>query len=195
MKKNSLSSPLKGIGSFAISAGVLGGLIAFKQNIFPHQFSAEASMLEFRWDQSSNYKKLYYFQSSKERRDRSTYYLVMRPKDRKTAILKLKISFPKHFSSTLKAKKFSLCKIELGGMLTKTRCKEKIPAIFEIAKDKSYVEVFPNKIIPSDKNSYSVVMKIFNPEESGMFQLNAVAQTPGDLPISKYLGSWMIDID
>jgi hypothetical protein len=28
-----------------------------------------------------------------------------------------------------------------------------------------------------------------------MFQLNAMAQAPGDIPVSTYLGSWIISID
>ena len=37
-------------------------------------------------------------------------------------------------------------------------------------------------------------MKIFNPSQ-GMYQFNALAQAPGDVPVSGYLGSWVIDID
>jgi hypothetical protein len=28
-----------------------------------------------------------------------------------------------------------------------------------------------------------------------MYQFNALAQAPGDVPISNYLGSWLIQID
>jgi hypothetical protein len=28
-----------------------------------------------------------------------------------------------------------------------------------------------------------------------MYQLNAMAQAPGDIPVSGYLGSWMIQIE
>ena len=152
------------------------------------------SLLEYRWDDYGNYKKLYYWQSSKERRDRATYYLVLRERDRKTAILKLKISFPKYFDATIKAKNLKLCKISLGGMLEKTKCIEKVPATFEVAKDYSHVEVFPEKVISVD-DSYAVVMKIFNPSQAGMFQLNAMGQVPGDVPVSRYLGSWNVDVD
>ncbi|NDD44664.1 MAG: DUF2808 domain-containing protein, partial [Synechococcaceae bacterium WB9_4xB_025] len=36
---------------------------------------------------------------------------------------------------------------------------------------------------------------IFNPNRGGMFQFNALAQAPGDVPVAGYLGSWVIDID
>ena len=67
-------------------------------------------------------------------------------------------------------------------------------AVFEIAKDQSSIDVFPNKPIPSDGN-VAVVMKIFNPSKTGMYQFNALAQAPGDIPMSGYIGSWTIDIN
>ncbi len=153
--------------------------------------------IEFRWDQDPNYRRLYYHQTSNERRDRSTYYLVMKPKDRKTGLLKLKINVPKHFNSKIKPKKLTLCRINVGGMLEKTKCKEKIPAVFEVTRDKNKkttIEVFPNQPIPDDKSGYALVMKVFNPTRAGMYQFDAIGQSPGDLPISSYIGSWTIDI-
>jgi hypothetical protein len=38
-------------------------------------------------------------------------------------------------------------------------------------------------------------MNVFNPSQAGMFQFNALAQAPGDVPVSGYLGSWLVDID
>ena len=37
-------------------------------------------------------------------------------------------------------------------------------------------------------------MNVFNPTKSGMFQFNALAQAPGDVPVSGYLGSWSVDM-
>ena len=185
---------LKNIAATSLTIGGIVSCLALEGTNAPKVFGRPA-LLEFRWEQDENYKKLYYFQSSSEKRDRSTYYLVMKPKNRKTGILKLTINIPKHFDSTIKPKKLSLCRIQVGGMLEKTKCLEKIPAVFEVSKDKTTkIEVFPNKPIPVDKNGYAVVMKIFNPSKAGMFQINALSQSPGDLPISRYIGSWNIDI-
>ena len=150
--------------------------------------------MEFRWDAPKNYKKLYYWQSSSEKRDRSTYYLVIRERDRHAAILKLSVTIPDHFDATIKSKKLSLCKLQLGGMLQKTKCIEKIPAVFEIAEDQSEIDVFPKKPISADGH-FALVMKIFNPDSAGMYQFNALAQAPGDVPMAGYLGSWNIDIE
>ncbi len=186
--------PLKKIASIAIFTGIACSCFALEGSI-PQKSLANSSMLEFRWDESRNYKKLYYWQSSSEKRDRATYYLVIRPGDRRTAILKLTIKIPNYFDAKITPRNFSLCKVQLGGMLERTKCIEKIPAVFEVSKDQTSIEIFPDQAIPSNKKGYAVIMKIFNPNRTGMFQFDALAQTPGDLPISYYLGSWSIDIE
>ena len=176
-----------------LTAGLIFCGLTFS-SLQPVRVQASPSMLEFRWDNPKNYRKLYYWQSSSEKRDRSTYYMVLRPNDRKTAILKLSITVPDYFDSNITPKKLSLCSVHLGGMLTKTKCKEKLPAVFEVNKDQTRIDVFPNQPIPVD-DSYAVVMKIFNPNQTGMFQFNALAQAPGDIPMTGYIGSWLIDIE
>ncbi len=150
---------------------------------------------EFHWDPNPGYKKLYYLQSDNERRQRATYKLVLRPKDRKTAILKLTVKVPDYFDSKITPKKLSLCQLKIGGMTERTRCIKNLPAVFEVNEGGKSIDVFPDKPIPSDKKSYAIVMKIFNPTTRAMFQLSAMAQSPGDLPISFYLGTWNIDIE
>tara|TARA_B100000700_G_C14933656_1_gene803159 strand:- start:308 stop:976 length:669 start_codon:yes stop_codon:yes gene_type:complete len=176
------------------ASGFMGVLIYIGNGLFS-KANATPSLMEFRWEADDNYKKLYYFQSSRTKNDRATYYLVMKPKYRKFAFLKLSISLPKHFDSKITPKKLTLCKVQVGGMTEKTRCIEKLPAVFEVNKEQNKIEMFPNRPIPVSKEGYAVVMKIFNPSETGMFQLNASAQSPGDLPISSYIGSWSISID
>ena len=46
-----------------------------------------------------------------------------------------------------------------------------------------------------DTGTIGVYMRLFNPFNTGMYQFNALAQAPGDVPISGYLGSWLIQIE
>ena len=85
--------------------------------------------------------------------------------------------------------------MKLGGMLEKTKCIETVPAVFEVDSKQTSIDVFPDRPIPTDDSSFAVVMKIFNPDKRGMYQFNALGQSPGELPISGYIGSWNIDID
>ncbi len=181
------------MAAIGLASGVVCSSLLIEGFLQPKATSSP-SLLEFRWENSQDYRKLYYYQSSKEKRDRSTYYLVLKPNDRKTAILKLSIKVPDYFNASIPTKNLSLCKVNIGGMLSKTRCIEKVPAIFEINKEQTNIDIFPNNPIPAE-GTYAVVMKIFNPTQSGMFQFNALGQPPGDIPISRYIGSWTIDIN
>jgi hypothetical protein len=177
----------------ALAAGLgLGGLATPVPP--PANAQGTPGLIEFRWDNAKDYRKLYFFMTDTQRLKRSEYYLILRPKDRKTAILKLTITIPKHFDAKIEAKRVKLCKMIEGGMLARTRCQETIPATIEIAENGRAIEIFPDTPIP-DSGTVGVYMNLFNPYNMGMYQFNALAQAPGDMPISTYLGSWLIQID
>jgi hypothetical protein len=151
-------------------------------------------LLEFRWDNTKDYRKLDFFMTETRRLQRSEYYLILKPKDRKTAILKLSVTIPKSFDAKIDPKRVKLCKMSQGGMLARTKCQETIPATIEIAENGGAIEIFPDTPV-SDKDTIGVYINLFNPFNIGMYQFNALAQAPGDVPISGYLGSWLIQID
>ena len=118
---------------------------------------------------------------------------MLKPNDRKISLLKLSISVPSYFNANISPKKLKLCQVNLGGMLSKTKCIDKIPAVFEVNKDQTNIDIFPDQPIPTE-GSYAVVMKIFNPRKRGMFQFQAFSQNVGEIDISTYLGTWNIDV-
>jgi hypothetical protein len=162
--------------------------------IVPARAQGTPGLMEFRWENNKDYRKLYYFMTDTTRMKRSEYYLMLRPKDRKTAILKLTINVPSYFDSKIDAKQIKLCKMSEGGMLKKTRCEETIPATIEVSENGRSIEIFPETPV-SDKDTIGVYMNLFNPFNAGMYQFNALAQAPGDIPVSGYLGSWLVQID
>ena len=182
------------ICSIGLLTGITSSCFLFDNLYAPYKANANQG-LEFQWDQDPAYRKLRFLQSSKERLDRAKYFFFLRSRDRKTAILKLKITVPESFDATIKQRKLSFCEVKMGGFAERTRCVKDIPAIIEVDADQRNIEIFPNKPIPTDKKTYALVMKIFNPRKNGMFQLSAFSQSPGDLPISQYLGTWNISID
>jgi hypothetical protein len=182
---------LLGVGFGLLAAQMVGFAVTPPQ---PVQAQGTPGLMEFRWDNSKDYRKLYFFQSDTQRLKLSDYYLILRPKDRKTAILKLTVSLPKSFDSTIDPKRVKLCKMSEGGMLKRTRCEKQIPATVEVNAKAGTIEIFPETPL-SDKQTIGVFMRIFNPFNVGMYQFNALAQAPGDIPVSTYLGSWLIQID
>ena len=180
-----------GLALAPILVATVGATVGAPQ---PSLAQGTPGLLEFRWDNTKDYRKLYFFQSDTQRLKLSDYYLILRPKDRKTAILKLTVSLPKSFDSTIDPKRVKLCRMSEGGMLKRTRCEKQIPATVEVNAKAGTIEIFPETPV-SDKYTIGVYMRIFNPFNVGMYQFNALAQAPGDIPVSSYLGSWLIQID
>ena len=153
--------------------------------------------LEFQWDQDSGYRRLKWFQKENKRKLRNKIYFFMRPSDRKTELLKIKLVIPKTFKSTLDLEKISLCKVRIGGFESRTKCLEEIPTDFEINTDESSlrsINIYPYSPIPNNKDSYAIVLKLFNPRKSGLYQFHSYGQPKGGSVLS-YLGSWTIVID
>ena len=153
--------------------------------------------LEFQWSQDSSFRKLKWFQKESKKRFRNTIYFFLRPSDRRTDILKINLAIPKTFKSNLKNEKLSFCKVRIGGFDSRTKCLEDIPADIEINTDESglrSLDIYPYSPIPSNKDSYAIVLKVFNPKKSGLYQFHSYGQPKGK-SFSSYLGSWTIVID
>ena len=181
---------LKTLGFFIIPA------ILVSTPFFNNIQDAKAG-LEMQWDQDSNFRRLKWYQKENKRQFRNKIYFFLRPSDRRTDLLKIDLAVPKTFKSTLKNENISFCKVKIGGFDSRTKCLEDIPADIEINTDESglrSIDIYPYSPILSNKNSYAIVLKIFNPKKSGLFQFHSYGQPKGKT-LSSYLGSWTIVID
>ena len=157
---------------------------------------AKAGM-EFQWDQNTGYRRLKWFQKENRKRFKNTIYFFLRPNDRNAELLKINLAIPKTFKSTLKKEKISFCKVRIGGFDKRTKCLEYIPADIEINTDESSlrsIDIYPYSPIPNNKDSYAIVLKVFNPNKSGLYQFHLYGQPKGTT-VSTYLGSSTTVID
>ena len=163
---------------------------------FNHIQDAKAG-LEFQWNQDSNFRRLKWFQKEDKRKFRNTIYFFLRPSDRRTDLIKINLAIPKTFKSTLKNEKISFCKVRIGGFENRTKCLEDIQADIDINTDESglrSLDIYPYSPIPTNKENYAIVLKVFNPKKSGLYQFHSYGQSKGK-SFSSYLGSWTIVID
>ena len=170
--------------------------ILFSTPFFNKTQDAKAG-LEFQWDQDSGYRKLKWFQKENKRKFKNTIFFFIRPVDRKTDLLKINLDIPKTFKVTLDNEKISLCKVRIGGFDSRTKCLEDIPADIEINTDESSlrkINIYPYTPIPTNKESYAIVLKVSNPKRSGLYQFHSYGQPKGK-SVSSYIGSWTIAID
>ena len=151
--------------------------------------------LEFQWDSNSDYRKLTWHQTNPEKKSRNKIFLFYRPSDRKNGILSINVKIPDNFKSNLKPKNISLCKVNIGGFNSKTKCLKNIPSDIEVNKEDKKVEIYPISPVPSNKDSYAVVFKVINPQRSGLYQFHSFGKSSGPIPITSYMGSWTIKID
>ena len=151
--------------------------------------------LEFQWDANENFKRLKWFQKDDRRRARNKIFFFLRPSDRKTGLLKINMTLPKTFKSNLNSKNISLCQVEVGGFESRTKCIEEIPADVEINKERTNIDIYPFRPIPLSKDSYAIVFKVFNPKRTGLYQFHSFGQASGNIPVTRYIGSWTIMID
>ena len=157
-KKQALSTIKKVffIGFSAILFGTGGSIIAPESLASPGFF-------EYHWDPEPGYRRLKYYQTSSERLDRATYYFFLRGKERKENLSKLTLTVPDYFKAKIKSEKLSLCKVKVGGFTGRTRCLENIPSVIEVNDKQTSIQIFPETPIPLNRDTYAVVMKIFNP--------------------------------
>jgi len=170
--------------------------ILFSTPLLNHLQDAKAG-IEFQWDQDSGLRRLKWFQKENKRSFRNSIYFFLRPSDRRADLLKINLSIPKTFKVNLNDKKISFCKVRIGGFENRTKCLENIPADIEIETDDSSlrsINIYPYSPIPSNKESYAIVLKVLNPKRSGLYQFHSYGQPTGK-SVSSYLGSWTIVID
>ena len=191
---------LKGTKKLALNSKILQFLLIpaiLVSTPFFNPLQEAKAGLEFQWDQNSGLRRLKWFQKENKRRFRNTIYFFLRPNDRDTELLKINLAIPKKFQSTLSEKNINFCRVKIGGFESRTKCLEDIPADIEINTDESSLRslnIYPYSPIPSNKESFAIVLKVINPRKSGLFQFHSYGQPKGE-SISSYLGSWTIVID
>ena len=150
---------------------------------------------EFQWNASDGYKRLRWYQRTATKNYKNKIFLFLRPGDRKTGLLSINIKIPDKFKSSIKPKNITLCKANIGGFTSKTKCINNIPSDVVIDKDTKKIEIYPISPVPSDKETYAVVFQINNPRKSGLYQFHSFGKSSGPIPVSNYIGSWTITID
>ena len=162
---------------------------------YPTQSNSTEAALEFQWDGNKNYKKLNWFQKTSKKRAKNKIFFFFKPSDRKTGLLRINMKLPDNYKREIKPKKITLCRVNIGGFNSRTKCLENIPADVEINKENNKIDIYPLKPIPSNKESYAVVFNLINPQRSGLYQFHSFGTSSGKIPVSSYLGSWTIRID
>lgn len=102
----------------------------------------------------------------------------------KLAVAQFNISYPDYYKGVLDPKDVEVI------------VKGKSIPIQEVKwnKENHYIEIFPRDPIPSGSAVEIQLSNVRNPDFGGMFYFNCQVLSPGDVPLLRYLGTWVISI-
>lgn len=120
------------------------------------------------------------------------YRLRIPAKKLNLAVAQLAISYPDYYKG-----KFDTDKVELRVYKGRfnSRNYEKVP-LQEVVWDKENhkVEIFPQQPIPAGKRLEVVFSNVKNPNSGGTYYFNCQILSPGDVPLLRYVGTWILSI-
>ncbi|MBW4594730.1 MAG: DUF2808 domain-containing protein [Brasilonema angustatum HA4187-MV1] len=112
------------------------------------------------------------------------YRLKISSKKMKTAVARFVISYPNYYQGTFDSKEIEV------------KAKGKKIALSDVKWDKEnhVLEIFPQEAVPAGTDVELILSNVKNPSSGGMFYFNCSIQSPGDVPLSRYIGTWIISI-
>ena len=110
------------------------------------------------------------------------------------AIAKVRITFPDYFSGKLRENKIQLREATKNRIFSFKRGKEIEVSSISYDRDNGIVEIVPLAPIPAGKKVEAVFSNVRNPRSGGMYFVNCDILSPGDIPLPRQLGTWVLSI-
>jgi len=112
------------------------------------------------------------------------YRLRLPAKKMKLAVAQFAISYPDYYKGTFDTKDVEVI------------VKGKSVKLQEVKwnKENNLLEIYPAEPIPAGNNVEIQLANVRNPDNGGMFYFNCQVLTPGDVPLLRYIGTWVITI-
>jgi hypothetical protein len=116
---------------------------------------------------------------------RDRYILRIPAQKMKLAVAQFAITYPDYYKGTLDPKNVE---VKVKG--------KKVP-LAEVKWDKQgrLLEIFPQEPVPSGSRVELILSNVQNPAFGGVYYFNCQVLSPGDVPLLRYLGSWILSIN
>ena len=117
--------------------------------------------------------------------DSTDRYILRIPAQKmKLAVAQFTITYPDYYRGTFDTKKVEI--------LVKGK---KVP-LSEVKwnKEARLLEIFPQEPVPAGQKVEVVLSNVQNPSFGGVYYFNCQVLSPGDVPLLRYLGTWIISI-
>lgn len=112
------------------------------------------------------------------------YRLKIPSKKMKFAVSQFTISYPNYYNG-----KFDKNDVQV-------RVKGKSVPLEEVTwdPDNRIIQIYPQEAVPANNQVELVLGNVKNPNSGGMYYFNCQIQTPGDVPLRRYIGTWILSI-
>ncbi len=181
---------LKSVLSVAAIAGCFatGTTIVQAQNALP----------SFRWSNREGFHELKnVIELSDAPRRWGRYRVKIGANDMKRAVSQFVVNYPDFFDG-----KFNADEIEIrvcttkGSFLSRSKCSAVEMDEVDVDTENHRIALYPLEPVPAGTNLELVFNDVKNPRSRGMYQLNVLAESPGDeLQLLSAMGSTIIQID
>jgi hypothetical protein len=115
---------------------------------------------------------------------RDRYRLRIPARKLEFAISKLAISYPETYRGTFDP---DSVRVEVAGDRI-----ELDDVVWD--QENRVIEIYPKEPIPADTRVEIVMSNVRNPTRIGTHYFNASVQSPGDVPLLRYVGTWILSI-
>jgi Protein of unknown function (DUF2808) len=112
------------------------------------------------------------------------YILRIPAKKMKLAAAQFAVTYPKYYKGTFDPKEI---KVLVNG--------KKVASEVKMEKDSGLIEIFPQEPVPAGSNVALELSNVQNPAYGGIFYFNCQILSPGDVPLLRYLGTWIISVN
>lgn len=112
------------------------------------------------------------------------YRLRIPAKKMKLAVAQFAISYPDYYKGVFDTKDVEVL------------VKDKAVPLQEVVwnKENNLLEIYPKEPVPAGSGVEIHLSNVRNPNSGGMFYFNCQILSPGDVPLLRYLGTWVITI-
>jgi hypothetical protein len=131
----------------------------------------------------------FFLESGKAEDDSDRYHLRIPADKMKVAAARFVIDYPDYYDG-----EFNVDRVEV---LVGTGDNRKSVEIDEVIwePENHVIEIYPVEPVPAGKKVELKFSDVDNPDFGGMYYFNARIESPGDVPLLRYVGTWVLTID
>lgn len=113
------------------------------------------------------------------------YRLRIPAKKMKLAVAQFSITYPNYYRG-----EFDKNEVEV-------RVKGKSVPLDQVVwdKDNRVIQIYPQEPVPAGNSVELILSNVKNPNFGGMYYFNCQILTPGDVPLLRYVGTWILSIN